>query len=162
MEKIRDIMNKFQAPKVELVMIEATDSEIMFSKTENLVIAETGDEFIDYINKVIIDNTKLNTNLVFETDRSKVEATVANAVNQFHINLWMAVNKKKEFRRTSLSKLLRRAKNSPEFKENSLELYLDAIKHGIKKDNLKYEVIRPIHKFIASKYQAMVELECPK
>lgn len=165
MHKVLDLLDQIVLPKVVFNMTSAESEDIRFEFNSVGKPLEGDDEISKIINdslKNALSFQRVNGKFVYQIDKKKVIERVNSVVREFHIKLWMAVNKKTQWNRTSLKKNMCYA-NSEAYKEKVLELFLDAAKYGISKDSLGENTeIKPIHKFIASKFQAMVEAQCPR
>lgn len=167
MHKVLDLIDSIVLPKVVFDMKEATPNCVYFDCENSIPPLEGDDDLIKLINANLVNSLSIvrvgDTNkFVYKINSDHVIERVNAQVREFHIKLWMLVNKKTQWNRTSLKKNMPYA-HSPQFKEKTLELFLDAAKYGIRMNTLvKNAEIKPIHKFIASKFQAMVEAQCPR
>ncbi len=170
MKKIDAILDTILLPEVRFEVKDFTDEIVTFEERDafsstvtKLVEAQTTlDKTVaTALNRAIIINNDRGV-YKYTINRKQVYDSVWTVVRDFHVQLWLIVNNKTEFNRTKLKKDLSFA-NSAKFKETCLELLLDAEKYGITRATLKKTMeVKPIHKFIALKFQAMVEAECPR
>lgn len=159
MEKIIKILNSITFPDPVYEMCLASNNYIRFQPTHEIQLPEAADELTKLVVSEIKRRYLLNTKFI---DHEIIINNVVSTIRGFCVNLWMIVNKKTSWKRTKLSKDINYAK-SDKFKTNIVELFIDAAKFGVIFDTLHISTeIKPIHKFIAMKFQAMVEAECPQ
>lgn len=165
MKKVDEILDKIVMPAISFKLKAVDDVCIMFEEGKTDIEVPGDDEISKLVKQhigraIFIDKSYGQYN--YEINRSQIYDAVREYVRRFHIDLWLLVNNKTEFNRTKLKKDMAYAR-SDKFKDICLELFLDAAKYGITKSTLvKGMQIKPIHKFIALKFQAMVEAECPR
>lgn len=165
MKKVDEILDKIVMPAISFKLKAVDDDCIMFEEGKTDIEVPGDDEISKIVrlhvsNAISIDRSYGQYNYVI--NRSQIYNAVRDYVKKFHIDLWLLVNNKTEFNRTKLKKDMAYAR-SDKFKDTCLELFLDAAKYGITRNTLvKGLEIKPIHKFIALKFQAMVEAECPR
>lgn len=157
MEQIHKILDSIVMPDPEFIMVERFDHRISFEATHKLQVPDANDE----LSKLVFAQVQRNHISASDIDRQRIISYVTSSIREFHIKVWLKVNKKTNWNRTKLRKSIGYA-NSDRFKNNTLELFLDAGKFGITADTLDASEIKPIHKFIAAKFEAMVEAECPR
>lgn len=156
MDKIKVILDAIEIPEPCFELSKLEDNIIFFKPLHDLKLPETSDE----LTKLVYEQVARYHQMPLDYER--IIHGVQTNVRSFHINLWMQVNKKTSWTRCKLKKSISYA-NSDKFKKLSLELFLDATKYGITPDSIKNKSeIKSMHKFIATRFEAMVEAECPR
>lgn len=161
MKAILDIAKKAIQPKSVFKSVEITEDSIRLSADVDFPTIPGEDDLTELVNTYInqcSSSQMVNNKFVRKLDERRLVECIMSHVKSFHNKLWCIVNKKVNFRRTNLSKSVNKNRRTEEFNNVALELYLDANKYGITSASIHQNmVITPLHKFIASKYEAIAE-----
>lgn len=155
---IRELVSTIKLPQMVYQIVESSDGLVFICEPtfEPIEVIDAASDLVNRHYRQCIESVRYDKiRYRFEISEKHVVDRAAASAQQEIINIWLKVNKKKDFRRTSLNKKLKYAIRSWQFNTFILELYADAYKYGLKTNTIP----KPIEEFIAKQFQKGVE-EC--
>lgn len=161
MKQIDEIINAIKLPESKLILTEVSESAIQIEPISGLIIDIEESHLKTLVKAELRKAVVLLADGTWHIDRQLINRGIFNVALSALEWSWCAVNKKSEFNRTKLSRILKKVRhNNSAFQEKIISLYLDSYQHD--KTFTHNRKITSVTKFIANQFQVIVEAECPK